>query len=47
MVQKKNKSSEELKNLGLKVSYIGKGKVMEQSIIAGEKLIKGSTIILN
>ena len=36
-----------LENLGLKVSYIGKGKVTEQSLSAGEKLIKGSTIILN
>ena len=36
-----------LENLGLKVSYLGNGKVVEQSLSAGEKLIKGSTIILN
>lgn len=36
-----------LENLGLKVSYAGKGKVAEQSLSAGGKLIKGSTIILN
>ncbi|KUO66948.1 MAG: penicillin-binding protein [Lutibacter sp. BRH_c52] len=36
-----------LENLGLKVSYAGKGKVAEQSQLAGEKIIKGSTIILN
>ncbi|NEW79285.1 MAG: transpeptidase family protein [Gelidibacter sp.] len=36
-----------LENLGLKVSYLGKGKVAEQSLIAGGKIIKGSTIILN
>ncbi len=36
-----------LENLGLKVSYYGKGKVAQQSLIAGEKIIKGSTIILN
>jgi len=36
-----------LENLGLKVSYVGKGKVAEQSQLAGEKIIKGSTIILN
>ncbi|MDP3359237.1 MAG: penicillin-binding protein [Lutibacter sp.] len=36
-----------LENLGLKVSYMGKGKVTEQSLLAGGKIIKGSTIILN
>ncbi|HEY9169258.1 MAG TPA: penicillin-binding protein [Lutibacter sp.] len=36
-----------LENLGLKVSYYGKGKVAQQSLNAGEKIIKGSTIILN
>jgi cell division protein FtsI (penicillin-binding protein 3) len=36
-----------LENLGLKVSYLGKGKVAEQSLSAGGKIIKGSTIILN
>ena len=36
-----------LENLGLKVSYLGNGKVVDQSLSAGEKLIKGSTIILN
>jgi cell division protein FtsI (penicillin-binding protein 3) len=36
-----------LENLGLKVSYLGKGKVAEQSLNAGGKIIKGSTIILN
>lgn len=36
-----------LENLGLKVSYLGKGKVAEQSLIAGGKIIKGSTIVLN
>jgi cell division protein FtsI (penicillin-binding protein 3) len=36
-----------LENLGLKVSYLGNGKVVEQSLSAGEKLIKGTTIILN
>ncbi|MDF1516335.1 MAG: penicillin-binding protein [Lutibacter sp.] len=36
-----------LENLGLKVSYLGKGKVAEQSLLAGGKIIKGSTIILN
>lgn len=36
-----------LENLGLIVSYLGKGKVAEQSQIAGGKIIKGSTIILN
>lgn len=36
-----------LENLGLKVSYMGKGKVAAQSQLAGGKIIKGSTIILN
>ena len=36
-----------LENLGLKVSYSGKGKVAQQSLIPGGKIIKGSTIILN
>jgi cell division protein FtsI (penicillin-binding protein 3) len=36
-----------LENLGLKVSYLGKGKVAEQSMVAGGKIIKGSTITLN
>jgi len=36
-----------LENLGLKVSYTGNGKVAGQSLNAGEKIIKGSTIILN
>ena len=36
-----------LENLGLKVSYLGKGKVAAQSLSAGGKIIKGSTIILN
>jgi cell division protein FtsI (penicillin-binding protein 3) len=36
-----------LENLGLKVSYMGKGKVAAQSQLAGQKIIKGSTIILN
>ncbi len=36
-----------LENLGLKVSYMGNGKVAGQSLNAGEKIIKGSTIILN
>lgn len=36
-----------LENLGLKVSYMGKGKIAEQSLLAGGKIIKGSTIILN
>ncbi|MCF6167392.1 penicillin-binding protein [Lutibacter sp.] len=35
-----------LENIGLKVSLIGEGKVKEQSISAGEKLIKGVTIVL-
>ncbi|MGV8944853.1 MAG: penicillin-binding protein [Lutibacter sp.] len=36
-----------LENLGLKVSYAGKGKVAQQSLNPGGKIIKGSTIILN
>jgi cell division protein FtsI (penicillin-binding protein 3) len=36
-----------LENLGLKVSYTGKGKVAEQSLNPGGKIIKGTTIILN
>lgn len=35
-----------LENIGLKVSSKGEGKVKEQSINAGEKLIKGVTIVL-
>ncbi len=35
-----------LENIGLKVSLKGEGKVKEQSISAGEKLIKGVTIVL-
>ena len=35
-----------LENIGLKVKFNGSGKVIEQSINAGEKLIKGATIIL-
>lgn len=35
-----------LENLGLKVSFKGGGKVKEQSISAGEKLIEGVTIVL-
>jgi cell division protein FtsI (penicillin-binding protein 3) len=35
-----------LENIGLKVKFKGNGKVNEQSINAGEKLIKGATIIL-
>ncbi len=33
-----------LENLGLKVNYSGNGKVVEQSLNEGEKLIKGTTI---
>jgi len=33
-----------LENLGLKVSFSGNGKVVEQSLSVGEKLIKGATI---
>lgn len=36
-----------LENLGLKVSYQGNGKVADQSLNVGEKIIKGTTIILN
>ncbi len=36
-----------LENLGLKVDFKGVGKVKDQSINAGEKLIKGTTIVLN
>jgi cell division protein FtsI (penicillin-binding protein 3) len=35
-----------LENLGLKVTCSGNGKVVEQSIKSGEKLVKGSTIII-
>ena len=35
-----------LENLGLKVSFQGNGKVVEQSINAGEILIKGTTIVI-
>jgi len=35
-----------LENLGLKVNFEGKGKVVEQSINAGENLIKGAIIFL-
>ena len=35
-----------LENIGLKVKISGVGKVKSQSIEKGEKLIKGSTIIL-
>jgi cell division protein FtsI (penicillin-binding protein 3) len=33
-----------LENLGLKVNFSGNGKVVEQSLNEGEKLIKGTTI---
>jgi len=36
-----------LENVGLKVNLNGEGKVQNQSINAGEKLIKGATIVLN
>jgi len=36
-----------LENLGLKVSFNGEGNVKDQSINEGEKLIKGTTIVLN
>ncbi|PCH54442.1 MAG: penicillin-binding protein [Flavobacteriaceae bacterium] len=36
-----------LENIGLKVNLNGRGKVQNQSINAGEKLIKGATIVLN
>jgi cell division protein FtsI (penicillin-binding protein 3) len=35
-----------LEKLGLNVKITGKGRVKEQSIVAGEKIIKGSTIRL-
>ena len=35
-----------LENLGLKVVFIGEGKVIEQSLSSGEELIKGTQIIL-
>ena len=35
-----------LENLGLKVVFIGEGKVFEQSLSSGEELIKGTQIIL-
>jgi cell division protein FtsI (penicillin-binding protein 3) len=35
-----------LENMGLKVDCEGNGKVVEQSLNAGEKLIKGATIII-
>ena len=35
-----------LENVGLKVSFNGEGKVIEQSLNAGGKLIKGATIVL-
>lgn len=35
-----------LENLGLKVSFQGNGKVVDQSINAGEILIKGTTIVI-
>jgi len=35
-----------LENIGLKVRFNGVGKVKEQSISAGEKIIKGATIVL-
>ncbi len=36
-----------LENLGLKVNFNGVGKVKDQSINSGEKLIEGTTIVLN
>ncbi len=36
-----------LENIGLKVNLNGEGKVQDQSINAGEILIKGTTIVLN
>jgi len=36
-----------LENIGLKVNFNGGGKVQGQSIKSGEKLIKGTTIVLN
>jgi len=35
-----------LENIGLNVSFQGSGKVVDQSINAGDKLVKGSTIII-
>jgi cell division protein FtsI (penicillin-binding protein 3) len=35
-----------LENMGLNVGFEGQGKVVEQSINAGEKLVKGTTIII-
>jgi cell division protein FtsI (penicillin-binding protein 3) len=35
-----------LENIGLRVNFQGNGKVIHQSINAGEKLIKGATIVL-
>lgn len=35
-----------LENLGLRVSFQGNGKVVEQSLSAGEVLIKGATIVI-
>ena len=35
-----------LENLGLKVVFIGEGKVIEQSLSSGEELIEGTQIIL-
>ncbi|MFK5957658.1 MAG: penicillin-binding protein [Lutibacter sp.] len=35
-----------LENIGLNVNFQGEGKVKEQSISVGEKLIKGATIVL-
>jgi cell division protein FtsI (penicillin-binding protein 3) len=35
-----------LENMGLNVAYEGDGKVVEQSLNEGEKLIKGSTIVI-
>ena len=35
-----------LENIGLKVQFSGVGKVKDQSIKKGEKLVKGSTIVL-
>jgi cell division protein FtsI (penicillin-binding protein 3) len=35
-----------LENIGLNVNFQGEGKVNEQSLNAGEKLVKGATIVL-
>ncbi len=35
-----------LENIGLKVRFSGTGKVTYQSLAKGQKLVKGSTIIL-